>query len=244
MNSSAIKTTTATAAKTLRILCFGDSLTSGWTNGGAASHPYSKTFQTRLAADSRFISAYNSVQITTRGIPGEWVINRSRGSQTTVPGMVNRLSKTLELAKLQGEPFDVVFILGGTNDLDGGADPKVVFEEGLRTCYEMAMDEFGAYVVGLTIIGSQCSVSTNTPTGARRHGDILNDLILNYKPSATNARFHAFDLARAFPYYGLTRAERQQVWDDNFHPTKEGYNQIGELIFEDFASCWWDSSPP
>ncbi len=34
----------------LRILCFGDSLTSGYTAGGAISHPYEERLVERLAA--------------------------------------------------------------------------------------------------------------------------------------------------------------------------------------------------
>jgi hypothetical protein len=66
------------AAKTLRILCFGDSLTYGTTDSYMSAHPYSIALEKRLR--QRLASA--SIEIITDGVPGDMVCS---------PGFTKRL---------------------------------------------------------------------------------------------------------------------------------------------------------
>lgn len=58
-----------TMPDTLRILCFGDSLTSGFHGWGIGSHPYS----TALAARLRAAFPGRRIEVVTSGAPGDVV---------------------------------------------------------------------------------------------------------------------------------------------------------------------------
>ena len=88
---------------TSRILCFGDSLTEGYTfQESGEFHPYSTELHKLLAEHCQ-----GTVVVHTAGVSGE----------TVVPSMSGRLDKLL---KQEGQPYDWVIILGGTNDLGTG----------------------------------------------------------------------------------------------------------------------------
>ena len=53
--------------KSLRVLCFGDSLTSGYHSFGLGAHPYSEALRTRLFA--AFPDA--EIKVRTNGVPGD-----------------------------------------------------------------------------------------------------------------------------------------------------------------------------
>jgi lysophospholipase L1-like esterase len=55
------------ARKTLRILCFGDSLTSGYFSWGLGSHPYSLKLEDKLTGAFPNVD----VDIVTDGLPGD-----------------------------------------------------------------------------------------------------------------------------------------------------------------------------
>lgn len=56
-------------ATPLRILCFGDSLTSGYYGWGSGLHPYSKALGARLR--EAFPGRY--IDVATSGVPGDVV---------------------------------------------------------------------------------------------------------------------------------------------------------------------------
>ena len=86
-----------------RILCFGDSLTEGYTfQASGQFHPYSTKLQQLLEAH-----CHDSVEVRMAGVSGEIV----------VPSMTQRLDRLLKEAS---QPYDWVIILGGTNDLGTG----------------------------------------------------------------------------------------------------------------------------
>lgn len=72
--------------KTLRVLCFGDSLTSGYHSFGLGSHPYSEALRTRLFA--AFPDA--EIQVRTNGVPGD---------VAAFPGFKERFQNECELLR-------------------------------------------------------------------------------------------------------------------------------------------------
>lgn len=57
-------------SKTLRILCFGDSLTQGWFHYGLGQHPYSIQLEKRLR---EVLPAGTTLEVRTSGMAGDVV---------------------------------------------------------------------------------------------------------------------------------------------------------------------------
>lgn len=109
-----------TPEKTLKILCFGNSLTGGYTMMGLASWPYADFLEIYLA---RLFPSIK-LMIDVSGLPGDRVVGS--GSQ-----FLNRMQNRCNKAVSEGRPYDWVIVLGGTNDLGWFAEPKVIYD-GLR----------------------------------------------------------------------------------------------------------------
>lgn len=106
--------------KSLKILCFGDSLTAGYTMMGLASHSYADFLEIYLA----HLFPSTKFMIDVSGLPGDRVVGS--GSQ-----FLNRMQNRCNKAVSEGRPYDWVIILGGTNDLGWFAEPKAIYD-GLR----------------------------------------------------------------------------------------------------------------
>ncbi|KAJ4396727.1 hypothetical protein N0V93_000948 [Gnomoniopsis smithogilvyi] len=190
---------------TLRILCFGDSLTSGYSS--SPDHPYSHHLTTTLtrAFPSLTIDAH------TDGVPGDTV---------SLPG--SRYLRRIEppfLSRGGGTPFDWTVILGGTNDLALGVDAERIFES-LRKVWAVPLSKGGRVLA--------CTVPD---AGTKRQQDVdareeLNGLIRSHRQE----NFHVFDLAAAIPYHTMQSAERERYWDDHIHLMPAGYDLMGEKI--------------
>lgn len=98
--------------KSLRILCFGDSLTAGFTKNGEEHHPYADHLRAGLQ-HTRFVS---DVKIDVAGFSGD----------TVVQGLyVRRMKRSCEVAG--DNPYDWIIVMGGTNDLAWGEHPDVIY---------------------------------------------------------------------------------------------------------------------
>ena len=96
----------------LRILCFGDSLTAGYSRYGMLHFPYAVHLKEKLQA------AFPSLEIhiDVEGMSGAQV----RGQYL---GRLNRA-----LSKTQDQPYDWIIAMGGTNDLGWGGQPEEIYE--------------------------------------------------------------------------------------------------------------------
>ena len=93
-----------------RILCFGDSLTEGYTfQDSGEFHPYSIRLR-QLLQESHCGQVLGELVVDTEGVSGEMV----------VPSMTSRLDGLLR----ERRRYDWVLILGGTNDLGSGLPPE------------------------------------------------------------------------------------------------------------------------
>ncbi|OHF01337.1 GDSL-like Lipase/Acylhydrolase [Colletotrichum orchidophilum] len=187
--------------KTLRIFCFGDSLTAGYSSYGAVYHPYSVALTKMLAVylpDTQIVA-------TDNGMPGDVV---SQGA----------FAQRFESEATQAQ-YDWVILLGGTNDLAFNVPTEKIFDS-LRRVYDSAIAK-GSKVLALTV--PERSAKSEELDARRRQ---LNNAILSHQSS----NYHAFDLNPRIPYHSLTERERKRYWDDGLHLTPAGYDWMGTHI--------------
>lgn len=189
-------------AAPVRILCFGASITAGWTQLGLRYHPYANTLEARLKEafpDRRF-----SVQ--TDGLPGDTVVDG---------GYTKRLR-----ALTGGSPYDWVVVQGGGNDLLSGGEPGEI-REALRRVWGVAL-EAGAKVVALTV-----TKTVGAGDGLGRGYDALNGLIVGEE----HGRLYTVDVAGMLPPATVDNVVGNGIYDrDGVHLTKKGYEVMGEAI--------------
>ena len=103
-----------TLPKSLRILCFGDSLTAGYTSRGWEFYPYADHLRVGL---QQMLST-SDIHVDVAGLSGDQV----QGSY------LPRIKRACANA---GSPYDWIIVMGGTNDLAWGQSPDAIYE-GLR----------------------------------------------------------------------------------------------------------------
>jgi len=196
--------TVASAKRTpLRILCFGDSLTSGYPTG----MPYAIQLRLKLAA----AFPHHEISCNVEGVPGDQVAK----------GKFNeRLVASWKLAQRDKQPYDWTIILGGTNDLGWGT-PTPQIQEALEKCWDFSLSK-GSKVLALTV----------PETKYNRDKLVEQRTALNTFIKDTKKRgFFVHDLHASFPYHSLTPSKRPELWNmDGLHLTSAGYAEVGNLI--------------
>ncbi|KAF7562197.1 hypothetical protein G7046_g1955 [Stylonectria norvegica] len=189
------------ARKSLCILCFGDSLTSGYYAWGSGSQPYS------LQLKDRLMGAFPNVDIdvVTSGVPGDIATGESFAKRIT-----NECEKGA---------FDWVIVLAGTNDLALCRTPSSIYTA-LQNTWTTGLST-GSKVLALTVPETKTRVDWLVE---RR--DELNLSILTHR----QANYFVFDLASMIPYHALSEQDREKYWDDGVHLTDDGYDWMGNHI--------------
>lgn len=100
-----------TLPKSLRILCFGDSLTAGYTSYGWEFHPYADHLRVGL---QHALSTLDIV-VDVAGLSGDQVQG-------------NYLSRIKAKCVDTATPYDWIIIMGGTNDLAWSQLPDTIYE--------------------------------------------------------------------------------------------------------------------
>lgn len=98
--------------KSLRILCFGDSLTAGYTKYGTAYYPYADHLRFHL---EHMLSSSN-INVDVDGFSGDQV------SAWYLQRMQRQCSQN------SADPYDWIIIMGGTNDLGWGQQPETIYQ--------------------------------------------------------------------------------------------------------------------
>ncbi|KAL9019786.1 MAG: hypothetical protein Q9185_002930 [Variospora sp. 1 TL-2023] len=190
--------------KSLRILCFGDSLTAGYSGYGYFHYPYATHIRKKLREEWPDTDAV----VDVAGLSGDRVIAGQ---------FLGRMKAMCEKAK--NAPYDWIIVLGGTNDLGWDESPDDIYES-LKEVWTVAL-ETGANVLALSVL-----------EGEYTSGDIvqrrkeLNGLIASHE----ERRLHYMDLCAAVPFFTMSETMREMVWDDGLHLTMDGYELMGTAI--------------
>ncbi|KAI5862606.1 SGNH hydrolase [Durotheca rogersii] len=189
----------------LRILCFGDSLTSGF----PAAQPYAgkleETLEVALRGDNG--GAGVEVQCEVEGVPGDKVTNGTYLSR-------------MRSAWSPEEWYDWTIVLGGTNDLGWGHPAENILAS-LKDVWDIPLSRAGK-VLALTVPDTRVRMGSLV----ERRGK-LNTAIKEYK----RENFFYYDLHAGLPYHDMLPADRPRYWHmDGLHLTAEGYDLMGERI--------------
>lgn len=206
------------------ILCFGDSLTSGYYNHGHNFHPYSQRLSQLLNSEGRL-----KYYVKTSGKVREM----AHGS------MARRLPEVLG----NSSRFDWVIILGGTNDAahvkNFGDDdsfmnqlisiwkPRIVRD--IEVLHEIA-HRYGARTVLLTIPETAYEAWPNYKTLWVMRNRINEDLRDYARRSQGNVVL--CDLANQMPRHSLSLQAQSILWSDHLHLTPYGYDKMAEIVYQ------------
>ncbi|KAI1214193.1 SGNH hydrolase [Annulohypoxylon truncatum] len=194
--------------KTLRILCFGNSLTSGF----PAGKPYAERLKEKLE-DAFLGHGYGEILYEVDGVPGDLV---TRGSY------LGRMEDAWKQAMRNREPYDWTIVLGGTNDLGWGCSAEDLIA-GLKKAWDIPLS-YGGKVLALTITDTRSRYKD-----IKERRDEVNKAIKAYK----RPNFFYFDLYNAIPYHDMVPEDRPKYWEmDGVHLSADGYNLMGEKIAE------------
>ena len=208
--------------RVIRILCFGDSLTSGFSTTTVELHPYSTRLQECFDSRSNNRTAmfgaslsWPIFEVRNAGMPGE------RAKDQMCP----RLSQILQRAIVK---YSWVIILAGTNDMRNSrkdsslADSRAIFSALVKL--HNVSHSFGAKTVAVSIPDRECEGSgtcSNLKATQKKINALLRDFTSRNKENVILA-----DLAREI---FLPRDKR--LWSDSLHFTKEGYTKMANIIY-------------
>ncbi|KAL9598079.1 MAG: hypothetical protein Q9219_004710 [cf. Caloplaca sp. 3 TL-2023] len=190
--------------KSLRILCFGDSLTAGYSGFGYFHYPYAKQVREKLKEHLPDTDAIVDVS----GLSGDTVTN----------GQYLKRMKGM-CTKADHAPYDWVIVLGGTNDLAWSERADRIYEA-LKKVWTVALD-CGANVLAASVL--EAEHTTGDVVQRRKE---LNSLIESHQED----RLHYLDLCTAVPYFTMNDTMREMIWDDGLHLTMDGYEMMGEAV--------------
>lgn len=122
------------AKSSLRVLCFGDSITLGHSPASSAAHPYSEALRSTLA------TAFPALDID---------IHVDGGLGASASNLLS-LTERIFLARGGGNPYDWTVVLGGTNDLINGQGDASDLFAALRRLWAMPLGK-GGRVLACTI---------------------------------------------------------------------------------------------
>ncbi|KAK0660848.1 SGNH hydrolase-type esterase domain-containing protein [Cercophora samala] len=198
------------ARQKLRILCFGDSLTAGYSYLGSSYHPY------HIKMDQMLAMAFPDYEIITveEGECGDVVRN----------GFLPRIQECLPPAKQKDDkpPYDWVVVLGGTNDIAFRIPPQEIFKK-LTEVWDVPLRR-GCKVLALTVPDVVGDSKFKTKGDTDRQ--VLNELIMGYK----KPNLHVYDLHDALSLTKMSPADRNLYRDDHIHFTPDGYDLIGNKV--------------
>ena len=207
------------------ILCFGDSITKGYTGRGKPFHPYSIHLSKLLNGIGHSVH----YDVTTSGKMREM----AHGS----------MNQRLPMVLGNNTKLDWVIILGGTNDVahvkNFGDDdsfmgqlvkvwsPRIVKD--IENLHETA-HRYGARTVLVTI-----------PESAYESWSKFR--ILLYMRNAINAQLRQYasqsqgqtilcDMARAIPRMSMSPDMQARIWSDHLHLTAYGYDLLAQFIYK------------
>ena len=191
-------------AAPVRILCFGASITAGWSQLGLRYYPYATTLEARLK--EAFPDRNFSIQVD--GLPGDTVIQGQ---------YVKRLHSHVSAAT---NPWDWIIIQGGGNDLISCREPREIIKA-LKNTWNIAFDS-GSKVIALTV-----TKTVGRSEGLARKYDALNELIVGEE----HEKLYSVDVSKMLPPATMENVMVSRIYDrDGLHLGKNGYEMMGDAI--------------
>jgi lysophospholipase L1-like esterase len=190
------------------ILAFGDSLTKGFYSMGMKYHPYSIKMNSLLEEDK-----FNYTVIDS-GINGE---------QTE--SMVERIQQEIQSS---GVKFHTVILYAGVNDLGFRSAESIL--ENILTIHTYVTEQRIKFII-LSLPENKCDTKFKFIKEKRR---ALNHSIRSVSKEKEN--FYLCDLDTEIQYSKMTKEEKSKYWDDQVHYSPEGYDLLGEIIFNKIKS--------
>lgn len=188
----------------IRILCFGASITAGWSQQGTRYYPYA----TALEAYLKEALPNESFSIQVDGLPGD----------TVIQGQYKKRLRSL--ISTASSPYDWVIVQGGGNDLRRCREPKKILEA-LREAWNIAFDA-GSKVIALTV-----TKTVNESEELARRYDALNELLV----SEENEKLYSVDVANMLPPATMDNAMISRIYErDGLHFGKKGYELMGDAV--------------
>lgn len=177
------------------------------------------------------------ITIYVEGVSGDCVLTSLGGD------FADRLG-----AALSDSEYDLIIVLGGTNDLaykldDGLQGAIEIFEQGLKPLYNFILQTTKSSLLLMTVPMRSADVSqASWSRSARESREHLNHLILEW--AQQEERAYSMDLSRLVPFpvpvvvkgnddEEDNRFGEGSYWSsDGLHMSKSGYGKVGELLGE------------
>lgn len=216
-----------------RVLCFGDSLTAGFSEGGASFYPWANQLWAATGCDAAEVIGVSS------GTANELLASAAKQQVVDTCGRGwPGLARQLDDATRRGAPFTVVVIMLGTNDLnhplsaENSPEFVVASVSGLhRICHDR-----GVRTVGVAIPPNKFSSAPPGDDYADRWRR-ANELVKGWVHETDAAAFCEFPFGYADP---AANGGVAAYWGDDFHLSKEGYAEFARRLAERLAP----SRPP
>lgn len=202
-----------------RMLAVGDSITEGVVPSKGVNHPY--TIQLKSLLQQKLPCC--TIAIDNGGVGGAGIFAVGTERQTTLVPFEANLLKT---ASTKNQPYDLVMIAGGINDLLKLGKPADQIAPGFYKLYNEALAT-GANVLVLPPFPSTLISQGDQKNKERQKLGQLQTAFANGK-----SKVEVLNLADSgFNFYAQSASEQSKLLDDGLHLTVAGYDLMGKTIF-------------
>lgn len=204
-----------------KILCYGDSLTAGYSEWGTSFTPYGDTLEIR--------SKLNVKSIGMSGWTTSQMVNcaNKKGNYDVVDHKADGLKLLLS-----SERYDLVCIMAGTNDLGTGEAEEIIIKN-IAALVDIALSSNSNLKVALLTVPATGGESSYESVRIRRANvnQGLLELSRRYRE-----RVFLIDASSVLPNPGQhpnPATEESKLWDmDLLHLSPAGSARLGEFVFE------------
>lgn len=230
------KSTTTTKETPRKILCFGDSLTAGYTNNGKSFYPYSRTLEDSLREHEPDVTvATQDITVVSSGGNGITAAMLASRHNLNSEHNVDVCAKTyigLKKAIEIHHPI-LVILMAGTNDLAKPSSTVDVIMKSIiklhTTCHKAGISTIACSVPPNRVsTSSKEDVAMSQPASLQEYIHNWKQLNLQIKQWASNNVEQScyFDVEESIAYF-----PESNNWElDGLHMSIKGYARLGEKL--------------
>jgi lysophospholipase L1-like esterase len=209
--SPTLKREPSSGGATFNIVCFGDSLTEGYSNFGRSFQPYSDSLRDEL---NNVIYNGDKMSVTCESI------GFSGYTTDELRQKMNKHQATFL------DDVDLILVMAGTNDIGLGLNFFDTIEN-IQSIHQSAWSR-GIDTVAMTIPESRVTVRPGEYQNRRK---ALNEAIQTDIAVVEKDLCHFIDIGALNPFNDEQDAEGNYHWDnDGLHMTAAGYAKFGKLL--------------